>query len=131
MFCPVAPECGPSELTRTEADLRRSVQMKQPHRWAAIVVALLMATTLVIAPREGGAAGTMRPIDWVGPPEVGFGEPDLPPTGSRYLRCPEVIRLLMVGRLLPVSMLLELGAKDPALHVTVTSRSTQRSAIKK
>ncbi len=52
--------------------------MKRPHRWAALLTALLMAMTLAITPREGVAGGgPYRPIDTSDPPVNLFGEPDI------------------------------------------------------
>ncbi len=54
--------------------------MKRPHRWAALLTALMMAMTLAITPREGVAGGgPYRPIDTSDPPVNLFGEPDFPP----------------------------------------------------
>ncbi len=95
--------------------------MKQPHRWAAIVAALLMATSLVIAPREGGAAGTTRPIDWVGPPEVGFGDPDIPDYGPQAtLRIPAI--LWSIGMRYGVAFPVSLAPRVPARLARVNHR---------
>ncbi len=76
--------------------------MKRPHRWAALLAALLMAATLAVTPREVRAGGgPYRPIDSSDPPVNMFGEPDVPTGSPRVVTVEPSWRetLVVVGRL--------------------------------
>jgi hypothetical protein len=91
--------------------------MKQPRRWAVLLTALLMAASLVFAPREGsaGAAGgrTIMPGDPRPTPELGT--PETPPDTAPVL----VYRTWLSAALLSRGICVDI--KIPAGHLTRSS----------
>jgi hypothetical protein len=62
--------------------------VKQPRRWAIVLTALLMAASLVLAPRRG-SAGPAGPELILGDPRptVELGVPEIPPNARPRVTC--------------------------------------------
>jgi hypothetical protein len=74
--------------------------MKQPRRWAVLTTALLLAASLVFAPR-GGSAGPARGFMLPGDPQTvpeQLNEPDVPPYSVKHIQV-EAIRVSLTVRL--------------------------------
>ncbi len=70
--------------------------MKQPHRGALILAALLMAASMVLTPRMGGAAWTKPPLKYPDyPPGEQYGDPEIPDGSPRLVRYPVILDRLM------------------------------------
>ena len=93
--------------------------MKQPHRGAMLLIALLMAASLVSMPPAGGAAEPKLPmrVPDNGPGDL-YGDPEVPNGGPRAMRYPVVwdqipfaIRQALIARILPSVSAIRLPAK--------------------
>jgi hypothetical protein len=83
--------------------------MKQPHRGTMLLIALLMAASLVSTPCAGGAVEPKLPLrvpDY--PPGEQYGDPEIPDTSPRLVRYPATwndfllaLRQATLVRLLP------------------------------
>jgi hypothetical protein len=103
--------------------------MKRLHRWAALVIALLIAAGPVFAPREGRAGparGQYLPGD--PRPTAEMGEPEVPPTPcpSRGNQVPmPVLLIARTGRLdlMVVFVLMDAHVESKPTSVLSTSRT--------
>lgn len=79
--------------------------MKQPHRGTMLLIALLMAASLVSIPRTGGAVESKLPMrvpDY--PPGEQYGEPDVPPHGAPCLGRNNWISFVLTARMIPPNL---------------------------
>ena len=105
--------------------------MKQPRRWAVVLAALLMAASLIFAPREGsaGPAGGRSILPGEPRPTPEMGGPEMPPDPGPLVSCRVWLSSVLLARGLQVDLVVVVEApKSPS--GTRLARCTPRPAAK-
>jgi hypothetical protein len=103
--------------------------MKQPHRGAMLLIALLMAASLVSIPPAGGAAEPKLPMRVPDqPPGEQYGEPDVPPHGAPCLGRNNWISFVLSARMIPPNLvrIAQVRQAQPRRAIVVQERAQCR-----
>jgi hypothetical protein len=88
--------------------------MKHPHRGAMLLIALLMAASLVSIPPAGGAVEPKLPMRVPdNPPGEQYGEPDVPPHGAPGLGRNNWIYFVLSMRMIPPNLVRIAPSRQP------------------
>jgi hypothetical protein len=104
--------------------------VKQPRRWVVVLAALLMAASLVLAPREG-SAGSAGPELMLGDPRptVELGGPETPPDPGSLVFRRVWLWSVLIARGLQVDLTIVVEAPGPTSSTQV-ARCAPRTAVR-